>query len=169
MQIGLIFWTVLLVTVWLTGRLKLTILSACLPWQGISTHTRVFFSVMWENTMSSSNCRQRTYSKRAVWGKPTSSSLSTVVCRSATLFSYFLCTLAKMSSIFFRSYKHETEAVRGEGGLESLRGAFIGLYRGSLWGESKQANIYTAHMKSATLIDLVFYKRKSLYKSVIEG
>lgn len=95
-------------------------------------------SFLWRETTQSLLQRRRREKPIQRWprGKaPTFSSLSTVVCRSATLFSYFLCTLAKTPSIFFCSCKHETEAVRGEGGLEPLRGAFTGLYRGSLWGE----------------------------------
>lgn len=71
----------------------------------------------------------------AVWEKPTCNSLSTVVCRSATLFSCFLCTDAKMSSIFFSSCTHETEAVRAADRLQPWRRAFIWLHRGSLWAD----------------------------------
>lgn len=66
---------------------------------------------------------------------PTFISRSTVVCRSATLFSCFRCTAARISSIFFRSCEHETAAVRGAHRLQPWRGAFITLHRGSLWGD----------------------------------
>lgn len=72
---------------------------------------------------------------------PTFISRSTVVCRSATLFSCFRCTAARISSIFFRSCKHETAAVRGAHRLQPWRGAFITLHRGSLWGDMYPAAV----------------------------
>lgn len=93
--------------------------------------TEAFFSfcMLLENIMGEQS-RQLSvkYEKKQ---QPTFNSLSTLACRSATSFSCLLCKPAIISSIFFLSC--ETEAVRSAGQLRPWRGAFLWLYRGSLW------------------------------------
>lgn len=151
-------------TVWLTGQLKFTIRSNVCHTKGFQHKTVCSFP--WrEKTQDLLQCtHSENIFKVGCVGKLTFSSLSTVVCRSATLFSYFLCTLAKISSIFFLSCKHETE--RGEAGPEPLRGAFIGLYRGSLWGEPNLKSLYTCCSHEVwTLTYFYILWRKIHYKS----
>lgn len=95
--------------------------------------TEAFFSfcMLLENIMEEQSRQLSVKYKKNKTPQPTFNSLSTLACRSATSFSCLLCKPAIISSIFFLSC--ETEAVRSAGQLRPWRGAFMWLYRGSLW------------------------------------
>lgn len=124
----------------------------------------VFFSVMWENTIPSLRYTQWEHIQRGMCGK---AYLQQFVhgCLQVGQLVFILPLHTCQNFLHFLSLlKHETEAVRGEAGLEPLKRAFIGLYRDSLWGEPNLKSLKLLTWNVDTYLLTCFYKGKYIIK-----